>query len=323
MKKLPITLCILAVMLSSCKKDNFVMIESFDFIAEKEQELIEGQEIAIKFSNVAVKPVEAAEFIDSTKTTLVADDPNVLDVTSVAGGFKVLAKIEGEATLTMTIADTRGNTFSSQRKVKVTCPYGYVDLGLSVKWATSNLGASKPEESGKFFSWGEVKTKDSYNIDTYIWCKGDNTSYTKYCLSKENGTVDNKSVLESGDDAATAELGGNWRMPTKAEFDELIKNCTWTESLSEDKSVAVYIIKSKTNNNSIILPMTGHYEKNVHKSYDLKSEEMEYMYWTNELKSGQTVQGGVFYADPGWWEDPQTKGFARYYGCAVRPVRIK
>ena len=323
MKRLPIALCVIAFILASCTKDNFVMFESFDFITEKEPELIEGQEIAIKFSDIAVKPAEAAEFIDSTKTKLVADNVNVLDVTPVAGGFKVLAKIEGQATLTMTITDTRGNTLSAQHKVNVTCPYEYVDLGLSVKWATSNLGTSNPEESGKFFSWGEVTSKDNYNISNYIWCEGDNTSYTKYCISKENGTVDNKSVLESEDDAATAERGANWRIPTKAEFDELIADCLWEESLSSDGSIKVYIIKSMKNENSIILPMTGHYENNVRRSYDMEGEEMEFMYWANELKSGQTVQGSVFYADPGWWEDPQTKGFARYYGCAVRPVRVK
>lgn len=95
----------------------------------------------------------------------------------------------------------------------------WVDLGLSVKWATCNVGAIQPEEFGDYFAWGEVETKAIYNWDTYKYY--DDFNLTKYTSN------DSKTVLDPEDDAATVNWGGAWRMPTKAEQDELRNNCTW------------------------------------------------------------------------------------------------
>ncbi|MBQ9363752.1 MAG: DUF1566 domain-containing protein [Bacteroidaceae bacterium] len=87
-----------------------------------------------------------------------------------------------------------------------------------------NVGASSPEDYGDYFAWGETKPKDTYTWSNYTWCDGSSDTQTKYCTS------DNKTVLELEDDAARANWGGNWRMPTIDEMIELVENCTreWT-----------------------------------------------------------------------------------------------
>ncbi len=106
-----------------------------------------------------------------------------------------------------------------------------VDLGLSVKWANMNVGASKPEDNGDSFAWGETTPKaTSSDWSTYKWCNGSENTMTKYCTSSSYGIVDNKTTLELVDDAARANWGGTWRMPTDEEWSELDTKCTWTNT---------------------------------------------------------------------------------------------
>lgn len=132
--------------------------------------------------------------------------------------------------------------------------HAYVDLGLSVKWATCNVGANSPEEYGDYFAWGETQPKSTYNWETYKWCEGRYNTYTKYCTDSGYGTVDNKTILELSDDAANANWGGSWRLPTKEEQDELRTQCTWTWSTKN--GVNGYIVVGP-NGNSIFLPAAG------------------------------------------------------------------
>lgn len=110
----------------------------------------------------------------------------------------------------------------------------YVDLGLSVKWATCNVGATKPYEYGDYYAWGETEEKTSYTWENYKYCRitregGDyDFQLTKYNTSSMYEAVDNKIVLDASDDVAHVKWGGNWRMPTRAEQEELRENCTWT-----------------------------------------------------------------------------------------------
>ena len=136
--------------------------------------------------------------------------------------------------------------------------YDYVDLGLpsGLKWATCNVGATAPEGYGDYFAWGETNPKDKYNWSTYKYCNGSETSLTKYNTNSNFGTVDNKTTLELSDDAARVNWGGSWRMPTRAEQDELRNNCTWT--WTTQSGVNGYKVTSKTNGNSIFLPATGY-----------------------------------------------------------------
>ena len=110
--------------------------------------------------------------------------------------------------------------------------HDYVDLGLSVKWSTHNIGAVEPEDYGDYFAWGETESKSSYTWLNYRFRTSGNSysdvMFSKYNTSSSYGNVDNKTKLEEPDDVAHVKWGGNWRMPTKDEYTELLNNCTWT-----------------------------------------------------------------------------------------------
>lgn len=131
----------------------------------------------------------------------------------------------------------------------------YVDLGLSVKWATCNIGASSPEEYGDYFAWGETEPKEVYVWSTYKWCNGSQNTLTKYCTNKEYGAVDNKITLELEDDAAHVNWGGEWRMPTKAELEELREKCTWMPAQINGVSGREI---TGPNGNKLFLPYSGY-----------------------------------------------------------------
>ena len=143
-----------------------------------------------------------------------------------------------------------------------------VDLGLSVKWASFNVGASAPTEYGDYYAWGETETKTSYSFATYAWCnEGSKKKLTKYCLLDNADywdgpdTPDGKSVLDPEDDVAHVKLGGSWRMPTIEECRELINQCTWTwTSNYNGTGIAGCVVTSKKagyTGRSIFLPASG------------------------------------------------------------------
>ena len=146
--------------------------------------------------------------------------------------------------------------------------YEFVDLGLSVKWATTNVGASKPEDFGLYFAWGETQGyADAYSGKGFYWgdykyssgqTSSTSTSFkglTKYNTKSSSGTVDNKLVLEQVDDAAYTS-DNTCRMPTLAELRELEANTTSTwETLNGVKGRR---FTSKTNGNSIFVPAAGY-----------------------------------------------------------------
>ena len=122
----------------------------------------------------------------------------------------------------------------------------YVDLGLSVKWATRNVGAAGPEGIGGYYSWGETETKRSPL--TYKFSDGQGG------LTKYDGT-DGKSVLDPEDDVAHVKWGGTWRMPTSDEITELIENCTWTwASVNGEIGFLITSNKPGYTDRSIFLP---------------------------------------------------------------------
>lgn len=190
-----------------------------------------------------------------------------------------------------------------------TSPYEAVDLGLSVKWATFNVGATKPEEYGGYYAWGEIEEKDDYSWSTYKWCNGSETSMTKYCKNSSYGIVDNNTVLDPEDDVAHVKWGGNWRMPTEAEQDELFNNCTWT--WTTQNGVDGYKVTSKTNGNSIFLPAAG--SRDGTNLYD--SGSFGY-YLSSSLIGGDS--GGVYCL--GFCSDYFDWYNSRYEGFSVRPV---
>ena len=189
----------------------------------------------------------------------------------------------------------------------------WVDLGLSVKWATCNVGATKPEEYGNYYAWGETEPKTNYNWSTYKWCSGSAETQTKYCTDSSYGTVDNKTTLELEDDAARANWGGAWRMPTDDEWTELLENCTrtWTSDYN-GTGVAGRIVTSKINGNSIFLPAAG-----SRNDESLGDAGYYGRYWSSSLFTG--------FPDNAWFVSFSSDYVNRDYfyrggGLSVRPV---
>ena len=189
----------------------------------------------------------------------------------------------------------------------------YVDLGLSVKWATCNVGASKPEDYGDYFAWGETTAKSTYDWSTYKYCNGSYSTLTKYNNSSSYGSVDNKTTLELADDAARANWGGSWRMPTDAEMTELREQCTWT--WTTQNGVNGYKVTSKKSgytNKSIFLPAAGYRNDS-----SLYSAGGYGSYWSSSLLAGYPYNAwrllfGSSHVD--------RSGNNRYSGFSVRPV---
>ncbi len=121
-----------------------------------------------------------------------------------------------------------------------------VDLGLSVRWATTNIGASKPSGVGGFYAWGETSTKSEYWRENYSYC-----SASGYDFNYFNPLAD---ICGTQYDVATKKLGDGWRMPTLAEANELITKCTWTRE--DVEGVKVYRVTGP-NGNSIIIPIVS------------------------------------------------------------------
>jgi len=192
----------------------------------------------------------------------------------------------------------------------------YVDLGLSVKWATCNVGALSPESYGAYFAWGETAYKASYQWSTYAHCNGSPTSITKYCQDSFYGVVDNLIYLETEDDAAHVNWGGDWRMPTKAEQDELRTKCSWQRTKDYNGTgVAGYIVTSNVagyTDKSIFLPAAG-----CINSKGVLNQGSHGYYWSNQLYPNLNYGAYSVYlttASVEWDLDH------RYYGMSVRAV---
>ena len=139
--------------------------------------------------------------------------------------------------------------------------HAYVDLGLpsGTLWATCNIGATKPEEYGDYFAWGETSTKDTYDWTTYKYSKGDEEDeLTKYCNNSDfgnNGFTDNLTELQRGDDPATANWGSGWQTPSDEQWEELLANTT--SELTTQNGVEGRLFTSKKNGQSLFLPAAG------------------------------------------------------------------
>ena len=194
--------------------------------------------------------------------------------------------------------------------------HDFVDLGLpsGTLWATCNVGATSPEDYGDYFAWGETVTKDSYSHVTYLYCNGSTSALTKYCNDTScgyNGFTDTLTMLQPSDDAATANWGEGWRIPTKEEFNELLNNCTGTWTTRN--GVNGYLFTG-TNGNSIFLPAAG-------LIYGAGSPNVgsRGAYWTNSIYNNP-VSAWDFYFNSG--SCTTNDCYLREYGLSVRAVCI-
>ena len=191
-----------------------------------------------------------------------------------------------------------------------------VDLGLpsGLKWASCNVGATTPEGCGNHYQWGETETKANYSWEYYKYANGSRETLTKYCNDSGysyEGFTDNKTVLDPEDDAATANWGSAWRMPTDAEWTELLEQCTWT--WTTQNGVKGCLVTSKTNSNSIFLPVAGF--RNDVNHYSGSSG----YYWSSSLDTGVPWYSWLVYFDSFGWGRSQSE---RNYGQSVRPVLV-
>ena len=182
--------------------------------------------------------------------------------------------------------------------------HDYVDLGLSVLWATCNVGATTPEEYGDYFAWGETEPKENYDWNVYKWCDGTEQHMTKY------NTSDRLITLLSEDDAAHVNWGGKWRMPSDAEWVELRESCVWDWTTMNN--VKGYRVTGMTGN-SIFLPETGYrILTSLHSGTAY--------YWTNTLNTSSSNKAeGVYF-------NSERKGKDKYLrrcGFPIRPVLPK
>lgn len=166
----------------------------------------------------------------------------------------------------------------------------YIDLGLSVKWATCNVGADSPEEYGNYYAWGETKPKLSYSEENYTYKK-------------------NPETLSFIRDVASVKMGRNWRMPTVEELQELIDECTWTWTTLND--VNGYNVEGP-NGNAIFLPAAGYrYDSDLSRAGSYGG------YWSNSLSTSYSGSAyDLFFSSGGvyWYSN------SRYCGRSVRGV---
>lgn len=259
------------------------------------------------------------EDADNKEVTWESSDKNIATIDQTGN---VTAIAEGSCIITCSATDGSGVKAECQVTVSSgTYPdpgnHAWVDLGLpsGTLWATCNVGAGSPEEYGDYFAWGETEPKENYLWSNYKYCQGSGTTITKYCTGSSYGTVDNKKELEPEDDAATKNWGSDWQMPSTAQQQELIDNCTcqWTQQNGVNG-----ILVTGRNGGQIFLPAAGsRWRSGVdgaaggYGSYWSSSLSPDYDYAACRLSftSSYWFGGGDYYS--------------RSDGFSVRPVRVQ
>ena len=206
-----------------------------------------------------------------------------------------------------TKANGSGTTYKAGDKLVVTADvtlyaqwkdmangHEYVDLGLSVKWALCNVGASSSIARGDYYAWGETVTKSDYSYSTY----------------EQTWKATN---IYSSEDVAIKVMGGKWRMPTKTEMEELRDNCTWTWTVAVNGEEG-YLVKSKKNGNSIFLPAVG-------RKIDTDTTEYgERGYYYSSTSPQDVYNRGCGYALKFDTESQKVVKVSGYQGFSVRAV---
>ena len=257
--------------------------------------LNEGQTTTISVS--AVAPDNA----NDKSVSWSSGDPSVatVDQSGVVTGVS-----GGPVTIYATAKD--GSGVSSSCEVYVV---GAVNLGLSVKWHGSNLGASKPEEAGSYYAWGETEAKSDYSWSKYKFGTSQSGPFSKY------NATDNKTQLEAGDDVAHTGLGGSWRLPTLAEWEELANedNCDWEwTTLNGTNGYKVTSKKAGHTSQWIFLPAAGY-----QLGSNLRDSGSFGYYWSSSLSADHIYSACYL----GFYELAASKANSnRCNGQSVRPV---
>ncbi len=284
------------VIMNAATGDGFELAKAIIELSEQELTLTEGDQVQLT-ANVVPE--------DAGKVYWKSNTPGVARVSS--DGL-VTAVSEGTATITAEVAGIQATCNVMVIKKSFNNGHEFVDMGLSVKWATMNVGANAPEDYGDYFAWGETTPKSRYAWDTYKWCNGDYKQLTKYNDRDNRGTVDNKSTLDLSDDAAYANWGSTWRMPTYTDWEELVNQCTWKRTTQNGVS-GYKVIAS--NGSSIFLPAANLI------NYSTPDPRGLGFYWSNSLDSTTSYNGAIVLFSS---TDASLDSFYRYVGIPVRPV---
>ena len=195
--------------------------------------------------------------------------------------------------------------------------HAYVDLGLpsGTKWATMNIGANSETDYGLYFAWGETEGyaadqvgsgegKKAFSWADYKWSKNGTSTMTKY------NATDGKTVLDAEDDAAAANWGGNWKMPTKDQCEELLNTEYVTNQRKTVNGVYGRLFTSVSNGNTLFIPAAGKCNGG-----SVNSVGIDGYVWTSSLKSD-----GVFGAWEFYIQTVAIDYSSRFYGRSVRGV---
>ena len=198
--------------------------------------------------------------------------------------------------------------------------YGYIDMGLSVIWATFDIGATKVGEYGNYFQWGDTQGYTSSQVGSgtgkkyfgwadYKYCNGSYNTLTKYNTDSSRGPVDNKTVLEPMDDAATANMGKGWRMPTYAEYIELINACkqTWDST----NKWRIFTLRTDSTK-QLVFPFSGRGGNG-----SVNSQGSNGYFWSSSLNTSDPSSGRRLGVDSG---NGGMNNNDRFYGFCVRGV---
>lgn len=299
-------LFLITIFLQTACDDSVISIATNVSLSEQNIELNQGtSKTLVATANVD----EVTLFWTSSNPNIATVDQNGL-VTAISGGTCVI---------NCRVMNGINVTSECQVTVNKTSDHAWVDLGLpsGTLWATCNVGADKPEEYGSYFAWGETDQKTNYDWSNYKYSYylSSSSSYrmSKYCTSSDYGSVDYKTELDPVDDAATANWGSEWQMPSEKQICELM-NVDYTRStyITSNEKSGVMIV-SRINGSQIFLPCAG-----------IRDATYSYSgyYWSRSLGLGindryaetLSLESGF---SPVW-------GYKqRYYGCSVRPVRVK
>lgn len=305
MKRIVILLCV-AALAAACQKDPDdpgVNVDSIE-LSSNEIYLAQGETKELEYF---IYP----SIYQDLEVVWNSDNPGVAEVDEkgVVTGIAL-----GSATVSVAMKDQPLVYASCSVQVGV---QGAVDLGLSVLWASCNIGAETPEDYGNYYAWGELQPKFLYDWDHYQFVVPGDMTITKYCTLEGfsvDGNPDNKAVLESADDVATKELGGKWRVPTKRDWNEIwsspLLDWFWTKHIKNGVSIRGCEVVNKTTGARIFLPYAGYIRNTT-----LLEENEVGNYWTANIDTGYPLCAfGCDLTVDNWYT------YQRFQGMPVRAV---
>ena len=220
------------------------------------------------------------------------------------------------------LEDTNEVVYASENNDEGTTSYEMVDLGLpsGIKWAKMNVGATSESDFGLFFQWGDTQGYTSYQCGTgegqkafswsdYKWRDGNYNTMTKYCTNNTYGTVDNKTVLDAEDDGVRVHMGGDWRLPTGTNMEELIANTNYEYTTIDGVDGGKFTNKNDSSK-YIFLPVAACLDG----SFNLGTDTLS---WSSSLDESYSGHAQCLYGDSGV---SNVNYYGRYVGLPLRGV---